>query len=138
MIEDELNEFLSALQPTNAVLRRLQLGRHIPLFEEDKDLVEDLLLDNDQSIEACSSNIKSIVGIRDAHSSISANSLNRTMKILALATIGITIPNVFFGLYSMNVAIPLQHWPPIFWFVIGFTIVVTALVFIVGRRKRIF
>src|SRR5438445_2577993 len=49
IIEDELNEFLSSLQPTNATLRRL-LGRYIPLFAEDEDIVEDLLLNNEQSI----------------------------------------------------------------------------------------
>ncbi len=137
-IEDELNEFLASLLPTNATLRRLLLGRHIPLFEEDQDLVEDLLLGNEQSIESCNSNIKSIVGIRDAHSSISANRLNRTMKILAIATIGIAIPNMFFGMYSMNVTMPLQHRLYMFWIIIGFTVVVTAVVFIGGRRKRIF
>lgn len=138
MVEDELNEFLSSLMPTNAVLNKLLRGKHIPLFEEDHDLIEDLVLSNEQSIEACSSNIKSIVGIRDAHSSISANSLNRTMKILTIATLGIAIPNMFFGLYSMNVDIPLQREPWIFWVVIGFTVVVTTMVFVVGRRKRIF
>lgn len=137
-IEDELNEFLASLLPTNATLRRLLLGKYIPLYEEDQDIVEDLLLNNEQSIEACNSNIKSIVGIRDAHSSISANRLNRTMKILAIATIGIAIPNMFFGLYSMNVPIPLQHHVYTFWVIISFTVVVTAIVFVLGRRKRIF
>ncbi|HKU18646.1 MAG TPA: magnesium transporter CorA family protein [Candidatus Saccharimonadales bacterium] len=138
MIEDELNEFLAALMPTNAMLNKLLRGRHIPLFDEDQDIVEDLVLSNEQSIEACTSNIKSIVGIRDAHSSISANSLNRTMKLLTIATLGIAIPNMFFGLYSMNVGIPLQHEPWIFWVVIGFTAIVTATVFVVGRRKKVF
>ncbi len=138
MIEDELNEFLTSLLPTSATLRRLLLGRHIPLFEEDQDIVEDLLLSNEQSIEACNLNIKSIIGIRDAHSSISANRLNRTMKILAIATIGIAIPNMFFGMYSMNVTMPLMHRLYMFWVIIGFTVVVTAIVFIGGRRKRIF
>lgn len=138
VIEDELHDFLSSLMPINAALTTLLRGKHIPMFAEDQDLVEDLVLSNEQSIEACSSNIKSIVGIRDAHSSISANSLNRTMKLLTIATLGIAIPNMFFGLYSMNVGIPLQHEPYIFWVVIGFTIFVTGVVFAVGRRKRIF
>ena len=137
-IEDDLNEFLASLLPTNATLRRLLRGRYIPLFEEDQDIIEDLLLNNEQSIEACNSSIKSIVGIRDAHSSISANRLNRTMKILAVATIAIAIPNMFFGMYSMNVPIPLQHRLYMFWAIMAFTVVVTGGVFIIGRRKRVF
>jgi magnesium transporter len=108
-IEDELNEFLSALQPTNATLRRLLLGRNVPLFDEDQDIIEDLLLNNEQSIEACSSNIKSIINIRAAYSSISSNNLNRTIKILTAATVLLAIPNVFFGMYGMNVDLPFQH-----------------------------
>jgi magnesium transporter len=137
-IQDELNEFLGALQPMNSVLRRILLGKHLPLFEEDQDIVEDIMLNNEQSIEACTSNIKSIDGIREAHSAISSDSLNRTMKILTVATLGITIPNVCFGIYSMNVPLPLQHRPYMFWIVITFTILLTATVFIIGRRKRLF
>ncbi len=95
LIEGELNEFASALQPNNAILRRLLLGHHMKLFEEDQDLVEYLLLSNDQSLENCNSNIKAIVGVRDAHSSITSNSLNQTMKILTFAPLGVAIPNMF-------------------------------------------
>jgi magnesium transporter len=108
-IEDELNEFHSALQPTNATLRRLMVGRHVPLFDEDQDIIEDLLLNNEQSIEACSSNLKSIANIRDAYSSISSNNLNRTIKILTVATVLLTIPNVYTSLYGMNIVLPFQH-----------------------------
>lgn len=138
LIEDELNEFLAALMPTNATLRRLLRGRYIPLFEEDQDLIEDLLLNNEQSIEACSSNIKSIVNIREAYSSISSNNLNRTMKILTGATVLITLPNVMFGMYGMNVGLPFQHQPWAFVFVIVTSLTICALTFGIGRAKRIF
>lgn len=136
-IEDELNEFLSALMPTNATLRRLSLGRHLPLFEEDQDLVEDLLLSNEQSIEACRSNVKSIINIRQAYSSISSNNLNRTMKILTLVTVIIALPNTFFGMYGMNVKLPFQDFIGAY-----FLIVLTTLVAIFGivaflRNRRI-
>ncbi|MFZ1249011.1 MAG: magnesium transporter CorA family protein [Candidatus Saccharimonadales bacterium] len=138
MIEDELNEFASALQPNNAILRRLLLGHHLKLFEEDQDLVEDLMLSNDQSLENCNSNIKAIVGVRDAHSSISDNSLNRTMKILTVATLAMAIPNMFFGVYSMNIVTPFQHSGYAFWIILGFTVTVTLIVLGLGRKKRVF
>jgi magnesium transporter len=138
LIEDELNEFLAALMPTNATLRRLLRGRYIPLFEEDQDLIEDLLLNNEQSIEACSSNIKSIVNIREAYSSISSNNLNRTMKILTGATVLITLPNVLFGMYGMNISLPFQHEPWAYAFVALTSAFILLIAFIVGRAKRIF
>jgi magnesium transporter len=137
LIEDELNEFLASLQPTNATLRRLLLGRYMPLFEEDQDIVEDLLLNNEQSIEACNSNIKSIINIREAYSSISSNNLNRVMKVLTVATVMIALPNLFYGMYGMNVNLPFQHEPWAYGLIVVFTVMITLGVFIFARRKRI-
>jgi len=136
-IEDELNEFLSALQPTNATLRRLLLGRHVPLFDEDQDIIEDLLLNNEQSIEACSSNIKSIINIRAAYSSISSNNLNRTIKILTVATVILTIPNVFTSLYGMNVDLPFQQRGWAFELVLGLVLISIIGGLVWARRKKI-
>jgi magnesium transporter len=137
-IEDELNEFISALVPTNATLRRLMLGRYMPLFEEDQDIVEDLLLNNEQSMEACNSNMKSIANIREAYSSISANNLNRTIKILTIATVMIAIPNLFFSMYGMNIDLPFQHHAWAFPALIIFSIALLLAVIRFGRRNKIF
>lgn len=137
MIEDELNEFLAALQPTTAILRRLLLGRHIQLYEQDQDLVEDLLLSNEQSIEGCRVHVKSIVNIREAYTTISSNNLNQTMKLLTAATVLITLPNVIFGMYGMNVPLPFQHEPWIF-----VAIILASAVVLMGAvsiiRKRLY
>lgn len=138
LIEDELNEFLAALMPTNATLRRLLRGRYIPLFEEDQDIIEDLLLNNEQSIEACNSNIKSIVNIREAYSSISSNNLNRTMKLLTAATVLITLPNVVYGMYGMNINLPFQDAVWAYPVIILISISISLLVFMAGRARRIF
>lgn len=136
-IEDELNEFLSTLLPTNATLRRLSLGRYIPLYEEDQDLVEDLLLNNEQSIEACNSNIKSIINIRQAYSSISSNNLNRTMKILTFATVIVALPNAIFGMYGMNVHLPGQESRQAFPALIIAVLLLIIAVIAYMRRKRV-
>ncbi len=138
LIEDELNEFLSALQPMTAILRRLSIGKHMAMFDQDKDLIEDLMLNNEQSIEACLSNIKTIVNIREAYSTIASNELNRTMKILTIATVLIALPNVFFGMYGMNVALPFGDHPLGYVFVVGITILVMLVTIVVARAKKIF
>ena len=136
-IEDELNEFLDALQPNNATLRRLLVGRHIPLFEEDQDLVEDLMLNNGQSIEASKSNLRAIENIRDAYSAISANNLNRIIMILTIATVLIALPNLFFGMYGMNIPLPGQraHW--MFPALLGLNVFIILVVLVTARKKRI-
>lgn len=136
-IEDELNEFLASLLPTNATLRRLLVGRHIPLFEEDQDIVEDLLLNNEQSIEAIRSNLRSISNIRDAYSAISSNNLNRTITLLTVATVLIALPNVFFGMFGMNVDLPLQHQAWAFPAIVGFNLLLIVLIIAIARKKRV-
>jgi magnesium transporter len=138
MIEDELNEFLSSLMPTNATLRRLLLGRYMPLFAEDQDIVEDLLLNNEQSIEACNSNMQSIIHIREAYSSISSNNLNRTMKRLTVVTVLIMLPSMFYGLYGMNVDLPYMHHPWAFEAILGFTVLFNVATYVIARRRRYF
>lgn len=136
-IEDELNEFLASLLPNNATLRRLLVGRHIPLFEEDQDIVEDLLLSNDQSIEAIRSNLRSIANIRDAYSAISSNNLNRVLTILTVATILISVPSLAMGIYSLNIPLPFQHTAWIFWVIMGINVTLMSTVLYVARKKRI-
>lgn len=137
LIEDELNEFLSSLMPTNATLRRLLLGRYMPLFDEDQDIVEDLLLNNEQSIEACNSNLKSINNIREAYSSISSHNLNNTMKLLTALTVVLTLPNVIYGMYGMNISLPFQHTHWIYFALLGFTFTVIGIMYTVARRNRL-
>ncbi len=136
-IEDELNEFLASLLPNNATLRRLLVGRHIPLFEEDQDIVEDLLLNNEQSIEAIRSNLRSIANMRDAYSAISSNNLNRVLTILTVATILISVPSIAMGIYSLNIPLPFQHTQWIFWVVMGINFTLISIVLFVARKKRV-
>lgn len=137
-IEDELNDFLSGLQPMSAMLHRLLVGKHIALYEQDEDIVEDLTLAAEQSIEACRSYIKSIGSIRDSHATIASNNLNRSMKILTAATVMITLPNVLFGMYGMNVPIPYQDEVWIYFFIITISILVPVIIYLLGRKRRIF
>lgn len=137
-LEDELNEFLASLLPTNATLRRLLAGRQLLLFEEDEDIVEDLLLNNEQSIEAIRSNLRSISNIRDAYSAISSNNLNRTITLLTLATILVALPNVFFGMFGMNVKLPVPAdaaW--VFPAIVSFNLLLIYLLIALLRKKRI-
>lgn len=136
-IEDELNEFQASLLPTNATLRRVLVGRHLPLFDEDQDIVEDLLLNNEQSIEGIRSNLKSISNIRDAYTTISSNNLNQTITLLTVATILVALPNVFFGMYGMNVHLPFENANWAFPAIITVNVILILAIIIFARKKRI-
>lgn len=136
-IEDELNEFMASLLPTNAALRRLLAGKQLALFEEDEDIVEDVLLNNEQSIEAIRSSLRSISNIRDAYQAISSNNLNRTITVLTLATILVALPNVFFGMYGMNVKLPEQHSSWTFEVIVAINLFLISSIIFYARKKKI-
>lgn len=137
-IEDVLNDFLSALSPTNSILRRLLLGRHLKLDDEDKDLVEDLLLNNEQSIVGCKSSLKTIVNIREAYSTIMSNNLNRIIRLLTILTVVISIPTLIASIYGMNVDLPLDDKSYAFSVVAGFSVAITAVLIVLFRKSRWF
>lgn len=105
-IEENLNEYLTALQPQSVMYKNLLNGRFLPLYEADKDLVEDLLLATTELIDLIKSRIKTISNIRDAYSTIMANNLNRIFKRLTSIGIFLTIPTIIASLYGMNVRLP--------------------------------
>jgi magnesium transporter len=136
-IEDEINEFLAALLPASATLRRLKLGRSIELHEDDRDIIEDLELSITQSIETCRSNTKSIINIRQAYSSISSNNLNRSIKILTILTVMITLPNIFFSMYGMNIHLPYADKEWAIGGLLGVIAVVLVLAYAILKRKHV-
>ncbi len=124
LIEDELNEFLSALTPTNSILRRLMINQAVRFTVKDKELLEDLLLANEQSIEQAKSHAKSIINIREAYSTIMSNNLNRVIKILTVLTVILSVPTLVASLYGMNVKLPFDtHLHAFSYIFIGSTLV---------------
>ena len=138
IIEDELNEFMSALSPMNAILHRLLTGKYIPLYDEDEDLIEDLVLANEQSLESCRSNIKTIVSIREAYSTIAANNLNQVIKLLTSVTVILTVPTIIASIYGMNVVLPLGSAQHGFSIIIGCMVAFCLALFILFKKNKWF
>jgi magnesium transporter len=64
----------------------------------------------------------------DAYASIISNNVNTVMKILAVATIILSIPTVMASVYGMNVPLPGQHSGWAFGGIIGVSLVIAVLV----------
>lgn len=108
-LEEDLNEYLSALQPQGLVLNALESGKYMKLYEDDKDLVEDIMLGTSELIELTKSRLRSVVNIRQAYDVIATNNLNRTFRRLTSIAIFLTIPTVIGGIFGMNVTLPFQE-----------------------------
>lgn len=136
IFEATLNEFLSDLMPFNSVLNKILSGKFMKLTEEEKDIVEDLVLSNNQLIENARANLRNIVNIRNAYSTIMTNNLNRVIKLFTSLTVLLTIPTIISSIYGMNVHLPLDESPMAFNIIIGaIAIIVIGLLILFYKRK---
>lgn len=110
-LEKSLVYFSTSLKSDEIVLNKIMQGRIIPLYEADQDLLEDVLVEIGQAIEMCNIYSNTLSGTMDAFASVISNNLNIVMKVLAVITIVMAIPNIVFGFYGMNVDLPFDGVP---------------------------
>ena len=130
--ETTLNDFLAALTPTHTALRTVLSQGHLELFDDDRDLVEDIQLENQQIVESAKANLKTIQNIRSSYTAIVTNNLNSVIKLLTSLTIILTIPTVLGSLYGMNVPLPFAESP------FAFFGIVLAAVLVMGVAALLF
>ena len=134
--EEILNQYLTALVPMRNTLEVVFERRYFNLYEEDLDLLEDLMIAIRQSEDVCRVNIKSIRSIRDSYQIIFTNDVNRTIKLLTSLMIIFTIPAITASLYGMNVKLPFQSYSFAFWIVIFIILCASFIAIILFRRNR--
>lgn len=134
--EDILNQYLSSLIPLKNVFEIISVGKHLHMYEEDSDLLEDVLININQLVDICQMNLKNIISIRDAYQIIFTNNLNNTMKFLASFTIIVTIPNIIAGIFGMNVDLPLAASPFAFALILQMIVIACLIVLFVFYKKR--
>jgi len=135
-LEKSLVYFNTSLKADEVTLEKILRGRIVTLYEEDHDLLEDVLIEVRQAIEMAQIYSSIISSTMDAFSSIISNNLNVIMKVLTSITVLLTIPNIIFSFYGMNVkGLPFDQffWPPIL-----ISVIAIVIVGIVLKKKDLF
>jgi magnesium transporter len=135
-MEEDLNEFLAALQPYELVLQALLSGRYIKMHESDEDLIEDLRLSTNELIELTKSRLATIQNLREAYSTITANSLNRVFKLMTSITILMSIFTIITGFYSMNIKLPMSQDANMFWIILTGSLSIIIVVAALFKQKK--
>lgn len=102
--------------------------RVLKKYEEDEDLLEDVITENKQAIDMADIYTNILNGTMDAFASIISNNLNIVMKFLAIITIVMAVPTIITSFFGMNVPLPYQNAPYAY---VGI-ILLTLLMMIVG------
>ncbi len=124
-LEKALVYFSTSLNSNQIVIDRLRLVTAIRHYEEDKEILDDVIIENKQAIEMATIYRDIMSGTMDAFASVISNNQNIVMKFLTAITICLTIPTVIASLWGMNVPVPFQNSP------LGFLIIVISIVAII-------
>ncbi len=125
-LEEDLNEFLSALQPQALLFTSLLGGRYLRLYEEDREIIEDIERSTSEIITQMQGRLRTLVNMRQAYDAIATTNLNNTFKRLTSIAIFLTIPTIVGGLWGMNVGLPFEHAKGAFAAVIALIVVLEA------------
>ncbi len=138
-LESNLVYFATSLRANGLVLDRLTRYGRIRKFEEDQDLLEDLIIENKQAIEMTSIYREVITGTRELLSAVINNKLNSAMKYLASITIVMSIPTIVSGLWGMNVSgkwIPFADTKYGFGIICLITLIISVISMIILHKRR--
>jgi magnesium transporter len=136
--QKSLTYFATALRSNEVMMERVQRTQLFNYYEEDQDLLEDVLTENQQAIQMTSINTEILSSMMDAFASIISNNLNVVMKALAALTIILNMPAIVAAFYGMNVALPGEGHPLAFLTVIGISLGLTAIATYVFYKRNWF
>ena len=105
-IQKSLVYFVTALKSNEMLLMKIARTNFLLLTEDEKELLDDLIVDISQGLEMANIYTNILSSTLDAFASIISNNLNNVLKRLTSITIILSLPALVTGIYGMNVPIP--------------------------------
>lgn len=137
-LEKSLVYFSTSLNSNQVVLDKIVQSNFVKHFEEDQEILNDVVIENRQAIEMCSIYRDILGGTMDAYASVISNNQNIVLKLLAGLTIILAIPQLLASLFGMNVGVPWEGDIIGFWIVISVSAVLMIFFSIIMIRKNMF
>jgi magnesium transporter len=137
-IQKSLVYFVTALRSNELLFIKLVRSNFLALKEEEKEILEDLIIDTSQALEMANIYTNILSSTLDAYASIIANNQNLVLKRLAVITIVLTFPVLIASLFGMNVPSGFEHSPYAFYIVAVLSLTISVLVGWFFLRKKLF
>lgn len=144
-LQKSLTYFSTSLRSNYIVMEKLlrlrsaTQSRHlIKLYEEDEDLLEDVIIEYKQAVEMVEMYSHILNSMMEVFASIISNNLNLVMKFLATMTIVLAIPTLVSSMWGMNVPVPFADNPWGFAIVLVFALGVSGAAAYLLWKRRMF
>lgn len=137
-LEKSLVYFSSSLKSNQVTLDKLLKLERIQKYEEDKELLEDVIIENKQAIEMTDTYTEVISSTMGYFSSVISNNFNRVAKTLTVVATVMTVYSVVASTFGMNVALPFQNSPHAFFITMGgTTLFVSIIIFLLYKKNML-
>jgi magnesium transporter len=137
-IQKSLVYFVTALRSNELLFMKLVRTDFLLLTVEEKEILEDLIVDTSQALEMANIYTNILSSTMDAYASIIANNQNLVLKRLAVITIVLTFPVLIASLFGMNVPNGFEGSPYAFYIVAVLSLTISVLVGWFFLRKKLF
>lgn len=136
-LEKSLVYFTTSLRSNEFMMERLQ-KTGLRMSEDDRDMLDDVIIENKQAIEMSNIYSNILSGMMDAFASVISNNLNVVMKFLTSVTIIFMIPTFVSSTYGMNVPLPFQQSGHAFLIVTGISFLLSLAGVVIFWKRRWF
>lgn len=137
-VQKSLVYFITALRSNELLLMKLERTNFLMLNEEEREFLNDLIVDNSQALEMANIYTNILSSTLDAYASIIANNQNDVLKRLSVITIVLTFPVLVASIYGMNVPIPYQLSPFAFYIPVLLSLIISLVIGWFFLRKKLF
>lgn len=134
-VDKSLIYFMTALKGNQAVLEKLKNGSTRNATPQEKETLDDVMIENKQAIDMTDIYSAIIGSIGDTVSGMVSNNLNKVMKMLTGLTIVFMVPTIISSLYGMNVPLPGEDMPYSFAVLGVICLCITAVVYFILKKK---
>ena len=110
-LQKSLVYFTTSLRSNDKVMEKLFRTRTIRMYEEDRDFLDDVIIENKQAVEMADIYTTILKNSMDALASISNNNLSKVMNFLTVITLMVAVPTFITSFFGMNVPMPFASHP---------------------------
>ena len=142
-IEKTFVYFTTSLKADTIALARANTARQLALSEDDRDQLEDAMVEYQQALETATIHANILNGTLDTFASLINNNLNNVMKYLTVVTIFLAVPTLITSAYGMNIKLPFVDGggdPKVFWLLSAIAACSTGLIafvlYLLSKRRR--
>ena len=124
-LESNLVYFKTSLSVNTSIIDRISKQSRFISSTEDRDLMDDVIIETSQALEMTNTYSQIIKGTRQLVEADLNNSLANTMKFLTSITLIISIPTMIASFYGMNVDLPGMDFPYTYLILFGAMVVLS-------------